>query len=440
MTNMVSSACELAVIGTGMAGIAAAVFAQKNGISTAQAGVSGGILYASGYLDLMGVHPMTTKKTWDDPWQAMAALVKDMPDHPYARLVIDDIRTAFDQFLETLDAAGLPYRRDPDRNTRVITPVGTVKPTYAVPASMWAGAVGLAEKTPCLLIDFWGLKGFSAIQIAETLRPRWPNLTCARIPFPSVTLTVDLFTEQMARSLEVPANRKILADEIRPHLKGATLVGMPAILGMHRNAEIMADIENQLGCNVFEIPTMPPSMAGLRMKEKIEAYLTRRGVSLFSQKRVTRVQRETDGRFTLTISDPSAKDSGHTLTADGIILAAGRFLGMGLHADRKGIRETLFDLPVHQPRNRAHWHQEDFFDPAGHQINTTGLEIDDHFRPADRSGKPVYDNLFAAGSILAHQDWMRMKCGAGLAIATAWGAVRGFMKAMKKSELGERQL
>jgi glycerol-3-phosphate dehydrogenase subunit B len=33
--------------------------------------------------------------------------------------------------------------------------------------------------------------------------------------------------------------------------------------------------------------------------------------------------------------------------------------------------------------------------------------------------------LFAAGSILAHQDWMRMKCGSGLAIATAYAAVEG---------------
>ena len=30
----------------------------------------------------------------------------------------------------------------------------------------------------------------------------------------------------------------------------------------------------------------------------------------------------------------------------------------------------------------------------------------------------------AAGSILAHQDWKRQKCGSGLAIATAYGAVQ----------------
>jgi glycerol-3-phosphate dehydrogenase subunit B len=35
----------------------------------------------------------------------------------------------------------------------------------------------------------------------------------------------------------------------------------------------------------------------------------------------------------------------------------------------------------------------------------------------------VYENLFAAGAILAHQDWIRSKSGTGLAVATAFGAV-----------------
>jgi glycerol-3-phosphate dehydrogenase subunit B len=52
-------------------------------------------------------------------------------------------------------------------------------------------------------------------------------------------------------------------------------------------------------------------------------------------------------------------------------------------------------------------------------VNQAGLETDDSFHPVDEAGKPVFEGLFAAGSILAHQDWMRMKCGCGLAIATA---------------------
>ena len=45
---------------------------------------------------------------------------------------------------------------------------------------------------------------------------------------------------------------------------------------------------------------------------------------------------------------------------------------------------------------------------------------------------PAFENLFAAGSILAHPDWMRQKCGAGLAIATAYGAVKAFGEKVKK--------
>jgi glycerol-3-phosphate dehydrogenase subunit B len=56
------------------------------------------------------------------------------------------------------------------------------------------------------------------------------------------------------------------------------------------------------------------------------------------------------------------------------------------------------------------------------------LEIDNYFRPVNEGQHPVYPNLYAAGSILAHQDWMREKCGSGLAIASAYGAVNAYRK------------
>jgi hypothetical protein len=42
--------------------------------------------------------------------------------------------------------------------------------------------------------------------------------------------------------------------------------------------------------------------------------------------------------------------------------------------------------------------------------------------------------LFAAGSILAHQDWMRMKCGSGLALSTAYAAVNSAHAELQKHE------
>jgi anaerobic glycerol-3-phosphate dehydrogenase len=41
-------------------------------------------------------------------------------------------------------------------------------------------------------------------------------------------------------------------------------------------------------------------------------------------------------------------------------------------------------------------------------------------------GRPRFEKLFAAGIILAHQDWSRMKCGSGLTVATAYGAIKSF--------------
>lgn len=123
----------------------------------------------------------------------------------------------------------------------------------------------------------------------------------------------------------------------------------------------------------------------------------------------------------------------YTIRARAIVLASGRFFGQGLAADRQRIRETLFNLSVYQPPDRAGWHRPDFFDPRGHPINQAGLIVDDQFRPLDESGRPAFTTLYAAGSILAHQDWMRMKCGSGLAIATAYGAVEALMKQMKGS-------
>jgi glycerol-3-phosphate dehydrogenase subunit B len=85
-------------------------------------------------------------------------------------------------------------------------------------------------------------------------------------------------------------------------------------------------------------------------------------------------------------------------------------------------------LPVHQPKHRTEWHCKNFLDPKGHSINRAGLEIDDAFRPLDGNGHPAFETLFAAGSILAHQDWKRMKCGSGLGIATAFAAVNSFVR------------
>ena len=416
--------CELVVIGAGMAGIASALFASNRGISTVQVGLTGGIIFASGLIDLMGVHPISDGKIWENPWEAIHALIRDIPNHPFARINKDDIHKALEEFLAFMGDAGLPYCRHENRNAKMIMPAGTVKHTCCVPQTMWNGVLALEKKSPCLIIDIRGLRGFSARQITETLKASWPALRHARISFPNTDHLEEVYTEPVARSLSLSKNRKALAQIVIPHVKDTRMVGFPAIFGINDSVEICRDLQDMIGVPVFEIPIMPPSITGLRIKEAFETQLPKKRVRLLLQKKVLKVHHNKDG-FVLDIGGP---DTEYTVKAKGIILASGRFLGRGLHADRKRIRESIFDLPVYQVGERTKWHRHNFLDPKGHLINMAGLEIDDSFRPLDNSGKPAFKTLFAAGSILAHQDWIRMKCGSGLAIASAFAAVNAFKK------------
>ncbi len=411
--------CDLMVIGSGMAGMAAGLFAAQQQIDTVQVGISGEITFASGLLDLLGVHPIAEGRLWQDPWEGISRLIQDEPRHPYARVGIAAIRQALQAFLSFLQKAGYAHVTAVDTNLEVLTPAGTIKPTYALPHTMSAGCIALAHRAACLLVDFHGLKGYSARQIAACLAPQWPQLQTVRLAFPESK--GELYTERMARALENPAIRQKLAAAIKPHVGGATVVGLPAVLGIHRCHQVVADLQQSLGRSIFEVPTMMPSVAGLRLRELFEQQLPAMGIRALYQQRVLRASPMSNGRWLL---DVGADTTERRISARAVVLCSGRFFGKGLQADRGHIRETIFNLPLYQPSDRAAWHHKDLLHPHGHPLNRAGLAVDRCFRPVDARGRTLHPNLFVAGSILAHQDWVRQKCGSGLAIATAYGAIQ----------------
>jgi glycerol-3-phosphate dehydrogenase subunit B len=414
-----SESCDVMIIGAGMAGMAAALFAARRGLAVVQAGLAAEINFASGMLDLLGVHPVAAGRLWTDPWAGIARLRADEPRHPYALLSPAAIHESMTAFLGFLDQAGYPYFTRGTANLEMITPAGTVKTTYAVPHTMRHGALALADGRPGLLVDFTGLKGYSARQIAMGLAPRWPDLRTVRLDVGGDG-GGELHPERLARSLELAAPRRELARAIRPHVGRAAVVGLPAVLSVSRTLQALADLQDALNLPVFEVPTMLPTVAGLRLRESFEQHLPAMGVRVHYRQRVIGVRHSPGGGWLFEIGDQAVEQRIRSRAA---VLCSGRFFGRGLHAERTGIRETVFGLPVTQPARRSDWHHRDLLHGPGHPINRAGVAVDDRFRPVDDRGRPVYPDLFAAGSILAHQDWMRQKCGSGLAIATAWGAV-----------------
>lgn len=432
MKSARQDSCDVAVIGAGMAGMAAALFAAERGLTCIQVGNGGSLLYASGLLDLLAVHPVAERRLWRSPYEALAALAREQPEHPMVRVDAASIRAAFETFVAALGAAGLAYAPLGERNRRVLTSIGTIKTTFGVPRSMAAGADMLdapGARPPCLLVDFRGLREFSAAQIAATLGDGWPGLRHQRVEFPGQGAASELYAAHLARALESGNTRERTIARVRPLLGEARSVGFPAVLGLARASEVHAAFEAGLGVPVFEIPTMPTSVPGLRLLAALEAAVSARGVGRRHLGSVRALAFDAAGG-TATL-DLDGASGGERMSARAVVLATGRFTGRGLSADRGQVRESILGIPVHQPDSRALWHQREFLAPSGHAINRAGLTVDEAWRPLDAGGKPVWPRLYAVGSILANQDWMRSKCGSGLAISTAWAAVEQLARELR---------
>ena len=430
MNGLKTITCDVAIIGAGMAGMAAALYAANRGLNTIIMGATNGATtFASGLLDLLGVYPVEQKKKRSDPWKGIAELIKECPSHPYAMVSQTSIQQAFSELIESLQLEGLEYCGDSEKNLEVVTALGSSKPSYRIPRSMLAGSQALQKKRPCLLVDFHGMKEYSARQIASALSKKWPNLRSARIDFSETQIASELYNTSMAEALESAAVRAKIADTVLKIKKEDEVVGFPAILGLRGAKKVFADLQTRIGAPIFEIPTLPPSVPGLRLKEAFESHLLKIGVRFLPFFYVSEARETGAGGFELT----AEVEQSHSLVySRGVILATGRFLGKGLLAERQVIREPIFNLPVCQPASRKNWHCEHFFDPKGHEVNRSGIEVDHLFRPVRKKETPAFQTLFAVGSILAHQDWARTKSGSGLAIATAYQAVNACRDALGK--------
>ncbi len=422
---------ELAVVGAGMAGMCAAFFAARRGVSTVQVGGTSELVLAAGPWDLLAVHPVSEGRVWDDPWAALDALVRDCPGHPYARLGAERIQAAFDELVLAFESVGLPYRHLGDQSCQIPTALGTIKRSYCAPLAMWGGALAWAERLPTLLVDFVGMPDFDARQAGHALRTEWPGLRTARVELPGSAWQADLSREHLARLLDLEGGAAALAQVVRPLVEDSEAVGFPAMLGLTRHMHVLAELQERLGVPVFELPTPPVSVPGLRQEVAFEGILAAEGVRTLRYQRVQQVELLGEpGPSQGFVLHVGPEHDRRLLHVQRVLLATGRFFGRGLVADRASVREPLLDLPVHQPQ-RADWFRSKLLDPRGHPIHRAGLEVDASWRPLGSHGAAAHQGVYAAGSVLAHQDWMRAKCGAGLAIATAQAAAEAVAASLR---------
>ncbi|MFB6173788.1 MAG: glycerol-3-phosphate dehydrogenase subunit GlpB [Halobacteriales archaeon] len=403
---------DVLVIGGGIAGTAAALAAADAGADVRLVSAKESTLrHASGLIDTMG-YPPGGEGPVADPFAALEALPEG---HPYERAGADALREGLALFDGRIEG----YRGGhTDRNALVPTHGGTVKPTARYPASVAPGLASDPRET--LLVGFERLPDFDAPLAAA-------HLGAAGVPFEVRGRTVefpaalrdDTKVTRYARLLEDGDVRGRLADRIAARLDGAARVGVPAVLGEEAPADVRTDLADRLGTDVFEIPTGPPSLLGLRLEERLYDALEAAGVSVATSTPVVDHD-AADGRIETVYADRNG--SRIPYAAGSYVLATGGLVGKGIESDREAVREPVLGCHVPHPEDRYDWFDDDAF--GEHPFARFGVAVDRELRPLDAAGAPEYANLRAAGAVIGGADFAAEKSGGGISLATGYRAGR----------------
>ncbi|KTG30915.1 glycerol-3-phosphate dehydrogenase subunit GlpB [Haloferax profundi] len=408
---------DVLVVGGGIAACTAALSAAETGARVRLlAHKKSTLRQASGLVDVLGY--IGDDGPFSDPFGALDSLPED---HPYHVVGEDGIRDGLRIFDE---AVGDAYQGGhTDTNALVTTYGGTVKPTARYPASVAPGLTSSAEDT--LLVGFEGLTDFDAPVAAD-------HLTAAGVPFDVQGVTVRLpksfrsdakvtrFAKALDRDEEVSGGtvRSVLADTVAAEMDGETRVGFPAMLGDDHDEAVRDELADRLGVPVFEVPTGPPSLLGLKLEDMLFDALDDAGVRISSGNPAVDFEAN-DGRIETVLVDQKSRLTPYE--ADQIVLATGGLVGKGLDSDREHVSEPVFGCHVPHPEDRYEWSDPEAF--GNHAFARFGVVPDDELRPTDEDGEPHFENLRAAGGVVGGADVAREKSASGVSLAT--GAVAG---------------
>jgi glycerol-3-phosphate dehydrogenase subunit B len=199
---------------------------------------------------------------------------------------------------------------------------------------------------------------------------------------------------------------------------GIKRVGFPAVLSQEQPLHVKHELEKLLGLPVFEIPTLTPSIPGIRLSKLLIKAIELAGGRFYDGMQV--VEAESDGTHLSAMISEAAARRKHN-RAKAFILATGGLLGGGLKATVDGlVTEVIAGLPVKFPVGRDSWLEQQFFSPSGHPIFRAGITVDSRFQPVDYSGRVVYDNVFVTGSALSGADLLRERSLDGVSMVTGY--------------------
>lgn len=405
---------DTVIIGGGLAGMTC-------GIRLAEAGqrcaiVSQGqsaIHFSSGSFDLLGRLP--DGRTVSDPEAGIATLVEQCPTHPYAVIGAANCARYAQEAPELLRRAGVRVAGDSRRNHFRITPLGKTKSTWlTIDGYLTTAEAGKFPFRRVSIVNVEGFLDFYPEFIAEELGKCGVECRFGNFNHPDLEQIrrnpSEMRSANIARVFDHEANLEALAESLRKQAEGCDALIVPAVIGLNRS-DSLAYLEERVGCPLYLVPTLPPSIPGIRAQQALQHRFRALGGEYFLGDSVLSAETEA-GRVQRIFT---ANHGNIPFEAEHFVLATGSFFSKGLVATPDRIVEPVFGADTVYTPNRSEWYTLRFFDRQ--QYQAFGIRTDAGLRVM-KEGSPL-ENLYCAGAGLSGFHPVQEECGAGVSLLSA---------------------
>lgn len=423
---------DVAVIGSGIAGFAAALAARDAGASVAVLHhAAGGTALASGAWDVApALHPEELLRPRHSLVECIEAVAHQRPAHPYAALP-DAVPSVREAHARVLPALGGYRPLDLDGpGVLAATDLGMLRRTATVQGEVLV----LEPDAPASVgvVDLGGAPGWDADFLAASFAEgvAWsPTLSFAPLRAPLLDAALDTVRHphELAAEMDVEAGSARLVAALRDasDASDVSVLLLPPVLGLATDT-VAKTVGAAVRRPVGEALAALAGPQGLRLDRRLRTALAAAGAERIHAPVAGLAATGRDVHIDLV--------DGQFITAGAAVLATGKHVGGGLLVTEGRVREPLAGLPVRTGGELAPLPSSlDGPDPV-QQFGTDwwdggpgfsqGVGYDGDLRALGPTDGPAAETLFVAGALLDGFDPARDGTGLGCCATTGFLAGR----------------
>jgi len=417
---------DVLIIGSGAGGLLTALYLAKRGkkVTVISKGY-GATAMSSGCFDILGSVNGEIISSFREGFGALNN------NHPY-RVLSENNLTRLENYLSEATNL-LPeifssfLAGSTDNNFLVITMFGTVKPTAFVQKSMIKAII--SEGSKYLFIGFRGLYDYNPALQASMLKIslRLFKLTNVKVDYAIIKLDHKLpsihFLENYVRDEK---RRREFISKIREVLetKNCDIALIPALFN---DIATINEIQNEVP--LAEAPSPPPYRAGIRLNTLLHKLAEKYGVSIFY---ISDIKPEVSGNRIQGVK-AKIKNKDLPFEANNYVLATGDLVGGGLRIhttpdiSRRIVIDSVFNVKL-ETLTMEEVFSNDIFSAEGQRATRLGFRINSSGQPVNDHGDPLYENLYAVGSVIGGYDYNVEKSGLGVVLVTSYKVAEEIIK------------